>query len=127
MSDRSSKPGTRPFSLRLSPEERARLDRDAAGMSVGSYVRQCLFGPDAAPPRTRGKFPVKDHQALSRLLALLGGSRLSSNLNQLAKSAHLGALPVTSEVEAELLEACEEVAEMRDLLLKALGLSEGRP
>lgn len=96
-------------------------------MSLGSYVRQCLFGPDAKPVRRRGKFPVKDHQALSQVLALLGQSRLSSNLNQLAKAAHFGALPVGPETEAELQQAAADVAEMRRLLMASLGLVERDP
>lgn len=87
-SGQSRKKRPPPFSLRLSPEERARLARDAAGQSLGGYVRARLFGPDAAPaPRTRGRFPVKDHQALGMVLAQFGASRLSSNLNQIAKAA----------------------------------------
>jgi len=61
--DKSEKPDQQkkptPFSLRLSFEERARLERDAAGMSLGAYIRERLFGEDAAPRKTRGKFPVK--------------------------------------------------------------------
>ena len=110
-----------PFSLRLSFEERARLEQDAAGMSLGAYIREMLFGEDVAPRKTRGKFPVKDHEALGRVLGALGSSRLSSNLNQLAKAANTGSLPVTPETEAELREACAAVLVMREELLMALG------
>lgn len=79
-----------PFSLRLSFEERARLEDDAAGISLGAYIRERLLGEDAEPRKTRGKFPVKDHEALGRVLAALGSSRLSSNLNQLAKAVNTG-------------------------------------
>lgn len=115
-----------PFSLRLSFEERARLVRDAAGMSLGAYIRERLFGEDVAPRKTRGKFPVKDHEALGRVLGALGSSRLSSNLNQLAKAANTGSLPVTPETEAELREACAAVLVMREELLLALGRGPGR-
>jgi hypothetical protein len=87
-----------PFSLRLTFEERAMLETAAAGMPVGAYIREKLFGPDASHRKTRGKAPVKDHQALARVLGALGGSRLASNLNQLAKAAHMGALPVSAEM-----------------------------
>ncbi len=33
-----------PFSLRLSFEERARLERDAGDMPLGAYIRERLFG-----------------------------------------------------------------------------------
>ncbi|MHC3925304.1 plasmid mobilization relaxosome protein MobC [Brevundimonas sp. LPMIX5] len=117
-----------PFSVRLSPEERARLEREAAGLSLGVYIRSRLFGADATPPpRSRGKFPVKDHKALAQALGLLGQSRIASNLNQLARAAHLGSLPVDGSVETDLTEAVHAVAEIRALLMVALGLSEAAP
>lgn len=125
MPDLSKRPP--PFSLRLTPEDRARLEHDAAGMSLGSYIRWRLFDPANPPPRHRGKFPVKDHQALSRVLAALGQSRIANNLNQLAAAAHIGALPVTPDIESDLREAAEHVAQMRLMLLAALDLREGGP
>jgi len=118
----SSKPA--PFSLRLSFDERARLEQDASGMALGAYIRDRLFGEDAAPRQTRGHFPVKDYAALGRVLAALGQSRLSNNLNQLAKAVNTGSLPVTPETEADLRQACKDVQAMRRDLLIALGLQE---
>ncbi|WP_417524278.1 hypothetical protein [Marinovum sp.] len=113
-----------PFSLRLSFDERARLEQDAAGMALGAYIRDRLFGEDAAPRQSRGKSPVKDYAALGRVLAALGASRLSSNLNQLAKAVNTGSLPVTPETEEDLRQACKDVQAMRRDLLIALGLHE---
>ncbi|WP_112322023.1 plasmid mobilization relaxosome protein MobC [Oceanibium sediminis] len=118
----SQKP--KPFSLRLSFDERARLEQDASGMALGAYIRDRLFGDDAAPRQTRGHFPVKDYAALGRVLAALGQSRLSNNLNQLAKAVNTGSLPVTPETEADLRQACKDVQAMRSDLLIALGLHE---
>lgn len=109
-----------PFSLRLTFEERARLEQDAAGMALGAYVRKQLFGNDVAPRKTRGKFPVKDHEALGHVLASLGASRPSNNLNQLARAVNTGSLPVTPETEHDLAEACAAIQEMRQALLTAL-------
>jgi hypothetical protein len=50
----------KPFSRRLSFDERARLEQDASGMVPGAYIRDRLCGDDAAPHQTRGHFPVKD-------------------------------------------------------------------
>lgn len=113
---------TFPFSLRLTRMERERLERDAAGMSLGAYVRSRLFNADQPPPKSRGKFPVKDHTALASLLGQLGRSRLASNLNQMAKLAHSGAFPVTPETEAAMRKAVSEISEMRSLLLRALDI-----
>ena len=117
-----------PFSLRLTTEERARLEAEAAGKPLGAYVRARLFGADAVPRKRRGNSPVKDQEALGRVLGALGQSRLSSNLNQLAKAANTGSLPVTPETEADLKTACREVLALRADLLRALGKSpEGGP
>jgi hypothetical protein len=112
-----------PFSLRLSFEERQKLEKQAAGVSLAAYVKDCLFGGDAprrGPPR--GTAPVKDHEVLGKLLAQLGASRLPNNLNQLAKAANVGTLPVNAETERELQRACQDVAAMRVMLMRGLGL-----
>lgn len=113
-----------PLSLRLGPEDRERLERDAAGMSLGSYIRWRIFDPEKPPPRQSGKAPVKDHRALSELVAKFGASRIASNLNQLAKAANSGSLVLTPEVEADLREATDAIADMRRLLIAALNMSD---
>jgi len=111
-----------PFSIRLSEADRARLVQEAAGAPLGTYIRSKLLD-EKLPVRTRQSgLAVEDRKALGQALALLGRSRLSNNLNQLAHLGHIGALPFTPEVEAELLAALEEVRAMRRLLLSALGL-----
>ena len=118
-------PRPAPLSVRLSPENRARLERDAGGMSLGSYIQWRLFDPDTPPPRHRGKAPVKDHAALSSALAALGQSRIASNLNQIARAIHTGVIVVTPEIESELVEAVLHIAAIRKSLVEALGLSDG--
>lgn len=113
----------KPFSLRLTFEERAALERAAAGMPVGAYIRARLFDGGDHPRRTRGKHPVKDHRLLGKVLGELGQSRLANNLNQLARAANSGSLPVTPETEAALQDACDEVRRLRADLLRALGLA----
>lgn len=113
-------PPTLFVSLRLTFEEKARLQREAAGTSVSDYMRQRLFDEYVPPPRRRGKHPVKDHQALAQVLGKLGQSRLSANLNQLARAANTGSLPVTPDTESALLAAVAEIQEIKRLLMEAL-------
>ncbi|MGR3551655.1 hypothetical protein [Pseudooceanicola sp.] len=110
-----------PFSLRLNVEEREMLEVAAANMPLGSYIKAKLFDGDLSPRRTRGQAPVKDHAALAQVLGMLGNMRLASNLNQLARSANIGTLPLTPEVEEELATACAAVIAMRAELMRALG------
>ena len=110
-----------PFSLRLTYEERARLDAERGDKTLAAYIRERLFGEDAAPRKRRGNSPVQDKEALGRMAGAFGQSRLSQNLNQLARAVNTGSLPVTPETEAEIKEACREISEMRAELLAALG------
>ena len=111
-----------PFSLRLTFEERTALEAAAGGQPLGRYIREKVLGENVAERKPYGKSPVKDHVALGRVLAGLGQSRLSNNLNQLARAANSGSLPVTPDTEAHLLEACRDVRQLRADLVKALGL-----
>lgn len=114
-----------PFSIRFTFEERARLDAERGRKALAAHIREALFGDDASPRKKPGNSPVKDAEALGRVLGALGASRLSSNLNQLAKAVNTGSLPVTLETEADLVAACEDVRALRDDLLHALGKSPG--
>ncbi len=83
-----------PFSLRLTFEERAKLEKAANGVPLGTYIKAALFGSGLPKVRRRNTQPVKDHEALGRVLAALGQSRLSANLNQMARAVNTGTLPV---------------------------------
>lgn len=116
-----------PFSLRLTFEERAQLEAAANGEPLGAYIKSVLFAQDLPKTRRRRSAPIADQKALARVLAALGGSRLSSNLNQLARALNTGTLPVHPEIEDELREACGDIARMRAELIEALGLKGGAP
>lgn len=119
---RRRKPATRPFSIRLTTDERSRLLDEAEGLPLGSYIRAKLLG--CPPPRRRRSgLAIVDQHALAKVLALLGKSKLSSNLNQLAHLGHISALPVDETVGTELREAADEIRSMRHCLLQALGLA----
>ena len=121
-----TKDQNRPFSLRLTFDERSQLESDAGSTALGVYIRQQLFRGRHVPiRRAPRKKPERDQAALAEALALLGASRLSANLNQLAKAVNTGSLPVTPETEADLRAACEAVLEMRAALMRALGVSPG--
>ena len=119
MSDAPSK--SKPLSVRFTDAEKARLEDLAGATPLSQFIRERALG-DATEARAKVRQPLKDSEPLGRLLGLLGQSRLSSNLNQIAKAANQGSLPVTKEVEDDLKAACAQVFEMRTLLLKALGI-----
>jgi hypothetical protein len=113
-----------PFSLRFTFEEKAKLLEEAGDMSLASYVKSRLFDNFRPPTKRRNKKPVKDHAALAQVLALLGKSHIANNINQLAKAANTGSLPVNIETERALMDAAKDVARMRKMLIEALDLKD---
>lgn len=110
-----------PVTLRLTPEERDRLEELAAGMTLSAYIRACVFGEEARRRKRRPRDVVADKKAAAQALALLGQSRIASNLNQLAYHANIGALIEDAQTKAQIVEANEHLAEIRTLLMLALG------
>lgn len=115
-----------PFSVRLSADERTRLIDEAAGAPLGAYIKAKALGMPALRMRRTGH-SVEDRKALAQALAMMGRSRLSNNLNQIAHAVNIGVLPVTPETEAELYAALEDVRHIRRLLVQSLGLRETGP
>ncbi len=114
-----------PFSLRLTAEERALLSEKAGNRPLGAYIRSCLLG-DNAQKRRKIRRPSIDHQKLALILSELGRSRLSSNMNQLARAANIGVIDTSDSVIADLQDACRSISDMREMLIAALGLKPER-
>ena len=110
-----------PFSIRLTPEERARLSEEAGSEPLGTYIRARLLG-EKAEKRRRARRPGADHKALALVLAELGRSHLASNMNQLARAANTGTLDLGPDLTRDLREACWNIAVMRETLVRALGV-----
>lgn len=123
----ASKKREAPFSLRLTFEERNKLKTAANGVPLGTFIKCVLFDRELPKVRRRHTAPVKDHQALAQVLAALGQSRLSANLNQMARAVNTGTLPVHPETEGDLRKACAAVQDMRQVLLEAFGKDGGPP
>lgn len=126
MTDR--RPRIRPanVSLRLKEGDRACLESAARdhGLSMNAYVRWRVFDPSSPPPRPRKRLARLDEKFAAQVLALLGQSRIPNNLNQIAKLANVGALDLTPEVLAELMEVLEHIRDLRRLAYLAMRLAE---
>ena len=110
-----------PLTLRLTPEERAKLEELAAGMTLSAYVRACIFAEETRRRKKRPKSVVEDKKAAAEALALLGQSRIASNLNQLAHQANMGLLFVGDREKNQIEEANAHLQSIRSLLMQALG------
>jgi len=114
------------FSVRTTPETHARLRKaaEAAGMGLSPYMIWRSLDPTAPRPVSKRRVVIEDQHALAHVLALLGASRIASNLNQLARAANSGSLTDDPDTIGKLNEAVEHVASMRHDLIVALGLSD---
>ncbi|MGE0280736.1 MAG: plasmid mobilization relaxosome protein MobC [Rhizobiaceae bacterium] len=115
---------TSPVTLRLTEAERQQLEDMAAGMTLSTYIRACLFAKEERRRKRRPKSTVADKKAIAEALALLGQSRIANNLNQLAYQANIGALAIEDRERAKIEEAYGYVLSMRALLVSALGSDE---
>lgn len=110
-----------PFSIRLNQKERDELQNLAGGLPLGRFIKDAIFNQGARPVASR-KPSIVDQKLFAQLLGVIGQSRIASNINQLARAANCGSLPVNQEVIEGLNEAVEAVRWMRDTLIKAIGL-----
>ena len=108
-----------PLSIRLSEEERAELKRHAGDQALSAYVKHCVFNKRAA-----SKPGTLDQTLVALLLARLASSGLAGSLETLSSAAHTGTLPVTDETEKALRLACDQIADMRLILLKGMGFRD---
>ena len=114
-----------PFSMRFSEDERKSLELAAAGRPLAAYIRWLIFKeemPEMPKKRTRGEQPAQDQKQLAKLLGVLGQSRIANNINQLAKAANSGSLPVNEDMIKALKEATSAIHWMRTTLIKGMGI-----
>lgn len=94
-------------------------------MTISAFIRWLLFGDNATPRKRSVKRPIKDYRILAQLFALIKQTQAWNNLNQIARGINSNTWIVTPETEKLLQEACKAIIEIRDMLMKALGLNAG--
>lgn len=123
MSRASQKKTTSILPLRVTPEEKAKFIKLADGTPVSRYIIDAILKHGKRAPKSLRKL---DKDSIAQLLGVLGKSRISNNINQLAKAANSGSLPVNEDVIKALNESVAAILWMRDTLIKALGLKSVR-
>ncbi len=95
-----------PFSLRLSAQERARLEADAGGLPLGEYIRRRVFADGASPPPDPAahRGPRKPRARPRRAGPV--APRFQPQPDR--KGGKLGLPAVGRELEAELAAACAD-------------------
>jgi hypothetical protein len=104
----------RRITFRCSDEEHAQVARaaDAAGLTVGSHIRECVL---QAPQTRRQRRPTVEVQTLARLLGEM--NKIGSNIHQILKRVNFGETPLGFEFHEALTGYREVVAG----ILAALG------
>lgn len=114
------------LSVPVSPEQRKELERRAGRQPLSAYARKTLFPANdnnEAPKKIkRASISREESMALASVLALLGPVR--SALTNIAYGIASGILPFTPDTEAAILKACNDIAEMKALVMKAIGIRE---
>lgn len=120
---RHSKAST-PFSIRLTPAERARLEEDATGEPLGAYVKKTLFAPTTKAAARRAM--IDNHRVLiAQVLSMVGSSGIGDALTSMAIAIKLGTVADDQEILDALNGAQDELSEIRSELLKALDIRKG--
>ncbi len=114
---------TTAISLRLTEDERARLEQAASGRGMSAFIRDRLFGAEAR--KTQIRVPTSNARQLAHILAALGQSGISTSLREIEDAARTGSLAMDAETREALTSACRVVEHMRADLLSALGLVGG--
>lgn len=111
-----------PFTLRLTRSERAILERKAAGLPLGEYIRLKALGDSRVNRRKKpkGKLPSKGSDTLSQLLGELGRMRIASNLSQLVTAVDSGSLVLPSHIHTAIQQAFTDLHEVKNVLMQAL-------
>lgn len=114
------------ISIRVTEEEKARLQEMAGAMAVSGFIRQTLLGDDVAKrPRRyikKQRKPDIDHTEIARLLGMFGQSELGRSMLALSLAEQTGDLDVTPEVSYKLEQACDDIHEIKVALIMALGI-----
>lgn len=111
------------LSVPFTPEQVMQLAQRAGGRPLSAYVRDQLFpANDNTPPKPARARPAEQAAFAAKVLAVLGP--VSTTLKTIAHAMASGVLPFAPDTEAAVLKACADIAEMKTLLMKALGVRE---
>ncbi|HTM82787.1 hypothetical protein [Asticcacaulis sp.] len=113
-----------PTSIRITETEKEWIDAARGDLSISDYFRSLVQVAYSVSPdmrKRRRREPVKNQAELAHALALLGQSRLFSNLAQATEHLNKGTWFPDMDTEALIRQELEEMRKLRHHLLAALG------
>lgn len=112
-----------PLSIRLSPDERARLEALAGKQPIGAFVKSRLFAAnDNIPPQPNSRPIVNERVGFAKMLSMLAQMDVFLTLKELLKTVSNGHVQLKHGTESALNAAFRDLGEVRRLLIKALGI-----
>ena len=119
----SRKGASAPVSVRFSAEEKLQLKKAAKNKPLSVFIRNCLFDDGETAQYSPKHIILQEKQKLlAQLLFQLGKSEINSSLSGLIAMIENGSIGLDSDIIAKICKACDEISEIRLILLKALGL-----
>ncbi|MEW8626275.1 MAG: hypothetical protein AB2551_11025 [Candidatus Thiodiazotropha sp.] len=116
---------TFPFTLRLTVSERRFLEKKAGNLSLGEYIRLKALGESRVRRSSKGMQPLKGQPILSKLLGTLGGTRIASNISQLATAVDQGYVTLPPQAGHAIYLAHADIKEIKTALLQSHNKSHG--
>jgi len=115
-----------PICIRVSDDEREKLQMLAGSMAISGYIRNRLFGDEEASRakqyRKKRREPTVDATLVGQLLGKLDQSEMTQALFALLLAAESGKAELPEAQLDNLDRACGQIEEMRDMLIIALGV-----
>ncbi|MEM9060301.1 MAG: hypothetical protein AAGD13_07535 [Pseudomonadota bacterium] len=112
------------ITIRFTPEEYALVRSKAVGQPLAAFIREMVLKEAVTKRKATRRALLKDHIALAQVLAKLGTSPLVESFRGAVTDMRNGTIPVSEAADRSLERIATELAEIKSLLMSALGTSE---
>lgn len=112
------------ITIRLKPEQYARLEAKAGSRPISQYIRQTMLDGDAAKRRGADRRVLPDAALAVKVLALLGPHPHLTAFKMAAQRIEDGIEPTNDETNALLSETRDWIAKVHGLLMSALKVGQ---
>ena len=104
------------LSIRLYPDERKRIEQDAAGQALSAYARDALLGEQVEPRKIKTRAPIRNYAEATAFWSKFGRSGVPANINQLARHANMGNFDFDPEFRLVILGGFADIRRLRIIM-----------
>ncbi|MEM7507585.1 MAG: hypothetical protein AAF415_12655 [Pseudomonadota bacterium] len=112
------------LTIRLTPEEYAEIKAKAGAKPLATFARELLLAKADRRRNAQVRAVMHDQAAYARILAMLGASAAVQAFRDAVRGTSNGTLPTSKDIEASLDAVVADIAEIKRLLMQALGVAE---